>query len=401
MIHSFLCKNFYSFKEESVLDFTVNNKAPKNNGYCESFFGDRVSKVETVVGANASGKTNLLKVLPFLKWLIVDSFNIQPDASILVQPFLFGGSKNKPTELSVVFEMSGKIYSYSFLVDKDRILREELKLTYFKQENRSTKKLFLRLWDNKNNAYSFKSAFKLPKEFKKYLRTNASVLAVAARFNHLESQEIINYWKNVETNVVEAGWVGDRLLPNSLMQLYETFDFFSSNMDLKEQAEKILQRFDLGLESFEIEKKKQDKGFSFEVKTFHLFDGEKQQLSMHYESSGTKQLMILLKNILAALKNGSIAVIDEFECNLHPEMVLALYDLFVQKETNPNNAQLLMSTHSHTILNKLDKYQIILVEKNENGFSETWRLDDVSGLRADDNYYAKYISGAYGAFPKI
>jgi hypothetical protein len=52
-------------------------------------------------------------------------------------------------------------------------------------------------------------------------------------------------------------------------------------------------------------------------------------------------------------------------------------------------------------LSKLDKYQIVLVEKDENGMSDTWRLDDVAGSRLDENYYAKYMAGAYGAVPKI
>ncbi len=42
-----------------------------------------------------------------------------------------------------------------------------------------------------------------------------------------------------------------------------------------------------------------------------------------------------------------------------------------------------------------------LVEKNENGETEAWRLDDMTGVRADDNYYTKYIAGAYGARPKV
>lgn len=400
MIYSFYCKNFYSFKDKSILNFVVNNKAPNNNGYCLSSL-NRVSKVETVIGANASGKTNLLKVLPFLKWLIVDSFNVQTDASILVKPFLFGDNKNDPTELSVTFEIDKKVYTYYFLVNKERILKEELKLTYFAKEKKSTKKLFSRWWDEKNNKYNLKNSFRLPKGFEKFLRTNSSIIAVADRFNHAESQKILNYWKNIETNVVEAGWIGDHLLPNSLAQLYTVLDFFSNNINLKEKAEKLLQHFDLGLDGFEIKKEKKENGFLLQVQTSHLFEGEKQYLPMHYESSGTKQLLVLLKNILSALEKGGIAIIDEFECNLHPEIVIALYDLFIQKETNPNNAQLLMSTHSHMILNKLDKYQIVLVEKNEKGISETWRLDEVSGSRSDDNYYAKYISGTYGAIPKI
>gem|GEM_PF-4882680 len=126
--------------------------------------------------------------------MIVDSFNMPPDAHILIQPFLFGGSKNQPTELSVVFEINKKIYTYYFLVNKEKILKEELKLTSFAKKKQTTKKLFSRSWNDKNNLYSLhKNNFKLPKGFEKFLRINSSIIASASRFNHIESQEIIKY----------------------------------------------------------------------------------------------------------------------------------------------------------------------------------------------------------------
>jgi hypothetical protein len=233
------------------------------------------------------------------------------------------------------------------------------------------------------------------------LRKNASVIGTAARLNHKESQEIAKYWQQIETNVIEAGWIGDQRLPNSIVQLYGAFDFFSENNVLKIEAEKLLSRFDLGLEGFEIKKEKNENGFRLNVRVAHLFNGKKNFLPIQYESSGTMQLFVLLKSILQALTGGGIAVLDEFDVNLHPEMVMALFDLFVQPETNSKNAQLLMSTHSHIILSKLDKYQIVLVEKNDDGLSEAWRLDEVSGVRADENYYSKYVAGAYGAVPRL
>src|SRR3989338_1664201 len=148
MIHSFSCKNFYSFGESAEINFTVNDNAPENNGYFKTPSGVRLSKVETVIGPNASGKTNLLKVLPFLKWLIIDSFNTKPEDPIVVQPFAFGEAKDQPTELSVVFEIDGKVYSYAFTLTKQRILNEELKLTSFVKEKKSSKKIFVRTWNN-------------------------------------------------------------------------------------------------------------------------------------------------------------------------------------------------------------------------------------------------------------
>lgn len=404
MIHSFSCKNFYSFSNLTIVNFVVNNKAPINNGYFATPFGSRLSKIETVVGSNASGKTNLLKVLPFLKWLITDSFNINPSAQLPVKPFMFGGQKDKPIELSVDFEIEDSIYTYSFILNEEKIILEELKIKNKTNQKETSKSVFSRQWNSEKGKYELNSKrFNFPKEFENSMRLNASVISVAVRFNHKESQAIFNYWQKVETNVIEAGWIGDQLMPNASQQLIDALDFYSedSNAKIKEEAEKLLSRFDLGLESFEINKKKKENSLSIDVRVAHSFSKQKEYLPIQYESSGTRQLFVLLKTILLVLANGGIAVLDEFDVNLHPEMVLSLFELFVQPENNPKNAQLLFSSHSHQVLSKLDKYQIILTEKNEKGESESWRLDDVSGVRADDNYYTKYIAGAYGAVPRI
>lgn len=402
MIHSFSCKNFYSFRQLTTVSFVVNENAPDNNGYLKAPSGVRLSKVETVIGPNASGKTNLLKIVPFLKWIILDSFNINPLAPIPVQPFMFNGQKNKPTELSVEFEMNDNIYVYEFVLNNSRILSEELKVKSKTKQRITHKTIFSRQWNEESKKYDFEGKnFDLPKGFENLLRSNASVIGTASRLNHKDSQEIAKYWQQVETNVIEAGWIGDHLLPSATQQLPDVFNFYSENEVLKKEAEKLLSRFDLGLEGFEIEKQKQENGFLLNIRASHLFNGQKYYLPIQYESSGTKQLFILLKTILQVLTKGGVAILDEFDVNLHPDMVLLLFDLFIQSETNPKNAQILFSTHSHLVLSKLDKYQIILTEKNKDGSSESWRLDEMSGVRADDNYYSKYIAGAYGAIPKI
>jgi len=404
MIHSFSCKNFYSFRDPTTISFLVNDKAPENNFYFQSPHGARLSKIETVIGPNASGKTNLLKILPFLKWLIADSFKIDPDVSLPVKPFLFEKQNNDPMELSVEFEIGTNVYTYSFALDEKRIISEELIVKNKSQKKNTSKKVFSRKWNEREKKYELEDKrFGLPKGFDNSLRQNASVVSVAVRFNHKESQEIFNYWNKIQTNVAEAGWVGDNFLPNSTQQIIETLDFYGSNdnQKIKKEAEKLLSRFDLGLESFEIEKEKTKNELIINARVEHSFKNQKSFLPIQYESSGTRQLFILLKTILLVLNNGGTAVLDEFDVNLHPEMVSYLLDLFIQPETNPHNAQLLFSIHSHRVLNKLDKYQIILTEKNNNGISEAWRLDEMVGVRSDDNYYTKYVAGSYGAMPRI
>ena len=118
------------------------------------------------------------------------------------------------------------------------------------------------------------------------------------------------------------------------------------------------------------------------------------------ESHGTQVAFSLLSKVLPVLSNGSIAIIDEIETNLHPEIIEQLIGLFASKESNPKNAQILFSSHSLELMNHLHKSQIYFAEKRDS-VSMAYRLDDFNGVREDDNYYAKYRAGVYGALPEI
>ena len=183
-------------------------------------------------------------------------------------------------------------------------------------------------------------------------------------------------------------------------QLAASFFHAKENDNLKQEVDKLLGSFDLGLSGIEIKKSKEHNKL-FSVHGVHSVGGKEEYLPIHYESDGTRRLLVLLKSLLSVLKNGGVAVIDEFDASLHPDISSELFDLFIQPETNPKRAQLLFSTHNHQILNQLDKYQIVFVEKDDRGVSEVWRMDEMSGVRADDNYFSKYMAGAYGAIPKI
>lgn len=403
MIHSLSFKNFYSFADEACISFVVNDKAPDSTSYVKSPLGYRLSLLECVMGPNASGKTNLLKALPFARWFFVESFDLPVDSKLPANPFFTKQKADLPTEFEVVFEAKNAIYTYTFSFTNDRILAERLVKKSKVTENFSSKLVFSREWSKSEKKYTYefdKAPF--PKEIlDEVFRQNASFISTASRLNHEESKEIISYWDKLVTNVAETGWIGDQAFIAKQRSFVEALQFFMENKRLKELAEKYLASFDLGLKGFEIEKKIEDKNTFFRADFFHEVGDEDVSLPFHYESSGTKQLFSLLRYILSALDDGGIAVIDELDASLHPDMTVALFDLFARPETNPHHAQIIFSTHSARLLGKLDKYQIILCEKQPAGTSEAWRLDTVKGIRPDENYYAKYIAGAYGAIPNI
>jgi len=129
-------------------------------------------------------------------------------------------------------------------------------------------------------------------------------------------------------------------------------------------------------------------------------NGEARQLHFLSESSGTQTAFVLLSRLLAVLATGGIAVIDELDADLHSHMVEPVLDLFANPSTNPNDAQLIFSAHTPHVLNFLNKAQVLFVEKRECE-STAYRADTIKGLRADDNLFAKYMSGALGAVPQV
>ena len=227
-----------------------------------------------------------------------------------------------------------------------------------------------------------------------------SSLELAEDAQHIATR-IFNYWNHsVISNVNVGGNTGDaHLHSNQMTEL--AIGFFCSNKQLKNNAIEILRKLGVGFHDFSQHQSKIS-GETYYSILHQLQQDRLLSLPIAYESSGTKRVILLLMYIVQALKEpDGIAIIDELDAYLHPDIVEALVKTFMSPETNPNKAQLLFSAHSHQLLAEFDKQQIILVEKNDKGATDVWRLDEVKGLRADDNYHTKYIAGAYAARPKI
>jgi len=397
MLHSIKAKNFYSFKDEVFIDFTVNDKAPTTNSYYQSPTDVRISKLEAVVGPNAAGKSNLLKIAPFFCWLIVHSYKAGLEDKI---PLQCSKGNDAPAEIEVIFEVDEKIYTYSFSLDRTRIYSEVLKATSMANQKKSTKTLFSRTWDADKQSYSFSDInFSLPKgtDEESLVRANASVVSAGIRFSHKESVSISNFWEKLRTNVDESN-VGFNIRYYFLRQ---AVDFYKENPDIREQASKYMSKFDLGLSEFNIRAVRSLKEDQYEATFTHSFNGKEMLMPIDYESAGTQQLFIILTDLLMALKDGGVVVVDEFDLHLHPDIQTELIEMFSDPVLNPKNAQLFFSTQSPMILNKLDKYQIILCEKKGSGYSEAFRLDEIGGVRSDESYGTKYLAGAYGATPRL
>jgi uncharacterized protein len=412
MIRNLKIKNCLSFLDETELNFLVNNKAPATAKYQDSALdGERISKVTSIVGANASGKSNLLRVIGFLKWLLLDSFGKKPDRAIPLLPFLLKPDPFDSSEIEVEFEKNAIIYKYKVILSQKIIFSEVLEILDLNQSNverRRFKQFFSRVFDEKIGEYIIKSnpEFSLSEGIREISkkRTNASLISAAIFSSHEPSMPIKKYWGDVTMKIKQFG---ERHDPLELLIL-ETSEFYNNNKHFKLSMEEVMAKCDLGLLGIDIKKVSLPKEMSGDEERVLFMpygrhsglDGKEYTLSIDRQSRGTQQIYVLMSTLLPVLASGGIAVIDELEADLHPELLPALIDLFVSPKSNPKGAQLIFTCHATPLLNVLDKYQIIITEKGTDGVSEAWRLDEIEGVRNDENFFAKYTSGTYGGVPR-
>ena len=405
MLHSFAFKNFLSFKERTEVSFALTQKASSHGWDAPSPAGQRIATALAVIGANGAGKTSLIKPVAFLSWFIHHSFlQSAPNALIPIKPHF-----SRPTE-PVEFEieaddLNGTLWRYVLKATPERVLHEAV----YKRSNKKRAKfsyVFVREWDDDSKEYVIKQdGFDFnPAEAKK-VRPNASLISTAAQYGVEVAQHLVSV--NVASNIMQVGRVNpERGLPIASI-------FFHENAALKKQMETLLRDLDFGLSGVEIRKLDMTMPPDMNIpdgtklpSQYHVLgihtlkDGSRHELQWMEESSGTQTAFTQLWLLLSVLSKGGIAVIDELESDMHPHMIEPLLDLFASPHTNPHSAQIIFTSHSIEVMSLLGKSQVFLVEKKDCE-SEAWRLDAMNGVRVQDNLYAKYMSGTYGAVPQL
>lgn len=366
MIHSFSFSNLASFRKGADVSFVWNKNDSLDDSSVILESGNRVSKIMTLIGPNASGKSNLLRVLSFLQFFLVDAWQLPPDSPLeqFLIPFMLMEKPGRETKVSCVFE-TDKVYEISVTITNGFVTSEKV-----------------RIQTKTNSRWTWKTLYdrsKMNQDFRK----NTTLLFTLERNGDKDSNSILNYWRSVFTNLPAArqAFVVNGILDPSVLNLH------IANTSYLNRLNTLVKQFDLGFERVDIQQTEPN-GYSVNI----LHKVHNKEYILPFLSKGTMGIINVSPLIFSALDTGGVMIYDELDASLHPEIVDAIIDLFASKIHNPKNAQLFFSTHNPRILNKLYKYQIQLVEKDIYGESETWRLDDMEGLRTGENYYAKYMT---------
>ncbi|MFT4924239.1 MAG: AAA15 family ATPase/GTPase, partial [Phenylobacterium sp.] len=394
MISRFAFSNFYSFADETEVSFEVSKKPSLSYFDVELNDGVRLNKIISIIGANGSGKTQLLRPLAFLSWFISKSFlQSDPKDEIPIRPHMLKADEVSTFELE--FYIGSDKYKYKLETTVTEVIHESL----YQKTSHLYSYVFIR--DLVAGQYIYKQkGFLFNRSQAEKIRGNVSLIAAAHIHDSVVATKFIEFFDHNVFNLNVSG--RDNFHEGELL---ESADFFYQNDRFQDVVSELLGELDLGLSSVEIEevKGKNEKG---EIHKFYLpigvHDDDEGSFRLPFfdESNGTQSAYVLLRSILPVLETGGVVIWDEMDNDLHLHMLLRLIELFKFEHTNPHHAQLIFTCHTHEVLNAFKKHQHYLVEKNSH-YSESWRLDEVVGLRADDNIYAKYQAGALGAVPNM
>lgn len=411
MILAIRLSNFYSIKDEICIDFRagkINTAASRKlSSHIFSWNDEVVLKSIGLFGANASGKSNIIKAITFCCHMILESHLFNENSLFNFEPFKFDGCENTPSTFSVDFVHEGVEYEYSFSLTKQVILQESL--FYYPKGKKA--KVFARderIKGEKTQKYSFAEKL-IPSPLDVAHSTSEKTLYIS-RGSQMD-REICKRVFRFFMNEVVLGLVPDSseaslalFEKNKELVAYALKICDSDIIDIKAQREQVLnfgpslpKRPDSSaLAAASIQGRKTER---VRFVTYHAhapsvpFDLETE------ESNGTYRLFLILLTLIDVVRSNKTFLLDEFDASLHTILSLFILDLFHAS----SSAQFLFSSHDTNLinLNSLRRDQILFVRKQEDSSTEVYSLYDYKDFRENMDAEKGYLQGRFDAVPII
>lgn len=422
MIINFSVENFGSIKEKQTLSFLANKSDHLEDYYIiEPIKGLRLNKLALIYGANASGKTTVLKALDFLRDICTEPFDKKTE-KFDFEPFLFDENTPKQnTKFELEFVQNGIRYFYEVELNKNCIVKEKL---YNFNPNKAL--VFERNTDEQKELTSIKFGSKIPKRktlednLEIFTLWNNTVLGGFLKAN-IESELLKNFldllkidlYPTLSNNVnarlfITSIIANDIINKNHIAKFLKIADFNISTLIIKREKEFIPKSI-IDESEFFI---RTENGIAVEMNAIennnvyfnHTVNGKNFTLPIDLESDGT-QKYFELSGILGMLILGiCIIPIDELESSLHPD--LFNHFLLTYLVNGKKESQLIATTHNREILNNRDLFRddaIWFTDKNEDSATELYSLADFdsSVVRDTTNVLNAYKSGKLGGVPNL
>jgi uncharacterized protein len=413
MLINFKVKNYRSIKDEVKLDLQATSDTTSKKQSVFEINETALLKSTAIYGANASGKSNLLKAFAIFRSMIIESqlrSNIPNDLPSEVFK-LSSEMRNKPSFFEMEFFLNDNRYIYGFEFDKKKICSEWLK------EVKGKKNLFERKGQEiESNKNYFKEA---NAALKKQTSERVLFLSVLASNNGELSQKVVQFVQKINyisgtqrgntLNFAFDKFLNDQGMASRMKEFIVKADFgvvdiqANEKMILAKEAKNIPDKFKELL--FQEDSKLSERSLKFFHRKIDSDEAGDEQEALDFfteESEGTQQMFALSAPFIDTLENGKVLFIDEIDASLHPVLCQYLISIFNSKKKNPNNAQLIFTTHDISLLKDdlLRRDQIYFTNKQKNGATQFFSLADISERKGVD-YAKRYLEGRYDALPYI
>ena len=413
MLLQFCFSNYRSFEGEGILDMRASG-SNELSSHVRNNLNERVLPVTAIYGANASGKSSVFEAFQFMALCVLESLSFSDDDKknpykLKVDSFKFSKSREKPSEFEINYiDKKGKkelYYNYGFKIDNSGILEEYLTSNTKTGVKRNEDYTYIFKREKNQKLYLDSSIEKFRENLEISLKEKTLLVSLGAKLNIDEFIRVRTWFINTEVINFSNSLYGaflENILPNNIIESEE----------VRKNLVSYINSFDDSIIDIEVEKisaiDENDKD-NYRVFTIHKSDKgtSTARISMNEESSGTKKMFSLYQTLLDVLRKGGVFFADELDIKLHPLLMRNILLTFTDKEKNPNNAQLIFTTHNtiYMDMDLLRRDEIWFVEK-DNGVSNLYSLDDITNekgekVRKDSNYEKHYLLGNYGAIPNL
>ncbi|MDR3060049.1 MAG: ATP-binding protein [Prevotella sp.] len=416
MIIKFSVQNFGSIKDEQILSFEADKSEHLEDYYIIPINDMRLLKLGLIYGANASGKTTILKALDFLRRIVL-SPQEKKTTEFNYEPFLFDTvTPSQNTILSIEFIHNSIRYFYEVELNKKAIVKEELNIYNPNKANVFKRTTNL---ETQFTEIAFGSKIKIDKVFEKNLESNTlwnnTVLGGFLKTNIQlkELKDVTDWFEYYLKSLIRPKASLDRFIVKQLeesnikkediIQILQKADFFISDIHIEKDEEiedKI--EFEDSIKKMKSFQRIKDM-LSYQIEFEHTLDNKKFNLPFKLESEGTQRYYGFAGILSLMIRNSCIFPIDELESSLHPDLYTHFLLSFL---VNSKKSQIIATTHNREILNNKDIFRndaIWITDKSENCATELYSLSDfdTSVIRDTSNIYNAYKIGKLGGIPNL
>lgn len=440
MLVKLTVENFLSFDKETEFTMIPSNKIRKKPEHVIDIKSTSLLKYAVFYGANASGKTNLVKALSFIQYCVTRSIPINATTCFCKNR---EENKTKPSCFELQFSIGDNFYAYGFSVILDtRTVAEEW--LYQLYQNGSTKVLFERkrgekpkLGDkiklsnqdegkfaiysddfddssnllfltfmNKSKKLAADSKLSFFKEIYSWFAKSLYIVTPDTSLRNLEYYyddtsiaQITDLIRLFDTGISEIERVritAEELKKTIPPDVYE--DIFESIRQQYEEfgsaSVRMIVRVDANV--FYIESNETDDPIITTISLKH----KRSFYDFNYdeESDGTRRLFELLDMLLTQSED-CVYIVDELERSLHPKLTEKIIEQFEEIHKG-KRIQLILTTHEASIMDQelFRRDEIWFIERDANNTSNIYSLDRFK-QRYDKKLSKAYLEGRYGAIP--